>query len=94
MERLTLNRAGPGVLTLKAPYREGTTPIVMSPREFMQRLAALVPRPRLHLIESIHPWIGRQLPCCSDACGVRFHGVLAPTAHAPCRAHSERAGQR
>jgi hypothetical protein len=48
-ERLTLNRAWQVVLTLKTPYRDGTTPIVMSPLEFMQRLAALVPRPRLHL---------------------------------------------
>jgi Putative transposase len=32
------------------PSRDGTTHIVMSPLEFMQRLAALVPRPRLHLI--------------------------------------------
>src|SRR5258705_12870900 len=31
-------------------YRDGTPHIVMSPLEFMQRLAALVPRPRLHLI--------------------------------------------
>jgi hypothetical protein len=49
-ERLTINRAGQVVLTLKTPYRDGTTHIVMSPLEFMQRLAALVPRPRLHLI--------------------------------------------
>ena len=35
---------------LKTPWRDGTTHIVMSPLEFMQRLAALVPRPRLHLI--------------------------------------------
>ena len=49
-ERLTLNRAGQVVLTLKTPYRDGTTHIVMSPLEFMQCLAALVPRPRLHLI--------------------------------------------
>ena len=28
----------------------GTTHIVMEPLEFMERLAALVPRPRLHLI--------------------------------------------
>ena len=49
-ERLTHNRAGQVVLTLKTPYRDGTTHIVMSPLEFMQRLAALVPRPRLHLI--------------------------------------------
>lgn len=32
------------------PYRDGTSHLVMSPLEFMQRLAALVPRPRLHLI--------------------------------------------
>jgi Putative transposase len=31
-------------------WRDGTTHLVMSPLEFMQRLAALVPRPRLHLI--------------------------------------------
>ena len=45
-----MNRAGQVVLKLKTPYRNGTTHIVMSPLEFMQRLAALVPRPRLHLI--------------------------------------------
>ena len=31
-------------------YRDGTTHLVMTPLEFLQRLAALVPRPRLHLI--------------------------------------------
>ena len=41
---------GKGVLTLKTPYREGATHIVMAPLEFMQRLAALVPRPRWHRI--------------------------------------------
>ena len=49
-ERLALNRTGQVVLTLKTPYREGTTIPVMSSLEFLQRLAALVPRPRLHLI--------------------------------------------
>jgi len=49
-ERLKRNRAGDVVLQLKSPYQDGTTHIVMSPLEFMQRLAALVPRPRLHLI--------------------------------------------
>jgi hypothetical protein len=32
-------------LKLKMPWRDGTTHLVMSPLEFMQRLAALVPRP-------------------------------------------------
>jgi hypothetical protein len=49
-ERLKRNPAGQVVLQLKRPYRDGTTHIVMSPLEFLQRLAALVPRPRLHLI--------------------------------------------
>jgi Putative transposase len=44
------NKAGQVVLKLKTAYRNGTTPIVMEPMEFMQRLAALAPRPRLHLI--------------------------------------------
>ena len=35
------------------PARDGTTHLVMSPLEFMQRLAALVPRPRLHLIRLV-----------------------------------------
>ena len=49
-ERLKRNRAGQVVLQLKRAYRDGTTHIVMSPLQFMQCLAALVPRPRLHLI--------------------------------------------
>jgi hypothetical protein len=38
------------VLQLKSPWRDGTTHIRMSALKFLQRLAALVPRPRLHLI--------------------------------------------
>lgn len=49
-ERVQLNAAGQVELRLKTPWRDGTTHLVMSPLEFMQRLAALVPRPRLHLI--------------------------------------------
>jgi hypothetical protein len=49
-ERIQLNAAGQVELQLKTPWRDGTTHLLMSPLEFMQRLAALVPRPRLHLI--------------------------------------------
>jgi hypothetical protein len=49
-ERLKLNSAGNVVLQLKSPYQDGSAHIVMEPLEFMQRLAALVPRPRLNLI--------------------------------------------
>jgi len=49
-ERLKRDGAGDVVLQLKSAWRDGTTHIRMSPLEFMQRLAGLVPRPRLHLI--------------------------------------------
>ena len=39
-------------LTLKTSYRDGERHLVMSPLEFMQRLAAVVLRPRLHLTRS------------------------------------------
>jgi Putative transposase len=67
-ERLKRNRAGQVVLQLKSPYKDGTTHIVMEPLEFMERLAALVPRPRLHLIPFDRLRAGH------------FHGVLAPNA--------------
>jgi hypothetical protein len=49
-ERVELNAAGQVELKLKTPWRDGTTHIVMGSLQFMQRLAALVRRPRLHLI--------------------------------------------
>jgi hypothetical protein len=49
-ERLSVNHAGQVVLKLKTAWRDGTSHHVTAPMEFMQRLAALVPRPRLHLI--------------------------------------------
>ena len=44
-KRLKRNRAGPIVLQLKSPWRDGTTHIVMSPLQFMQRLAVPIPPP-------------------------------------------------
>ena len=45
-ERVQINTAGQVVLQLKTAWRDCTTHIVMSPLEFMQRLAAMVPRSR------------------------------------------------
>jgi len=45
-ERFKRIRAGQVVLQLKSAFKDGTTHIVMSPLEFTERLAALVPRPR------------------------------------------------
>ena len=48
--RLSLNTQAQVVYKLKTAYRNGTTPIVLSPLDFLCRLASLVPRPRVHLI--------------------------------------------
>ena len=47
--RLSLSSAGKMVYTLKAPYREGATQVAFDPVDFIARLAALVPKPRVNL---------------------------------------------
>ena len=49
LDRLSLNARGQVVYVLKKPYDDGTTHIVMEPLELMERLAAIVPRPKVHL---------------------------------------------
>ena len=48
IERLALTASGQVRYTLKTPYRDGTTRIVLEPLDLMARLAALVPPPRMH----------------------------------------------
>jgi hypothetical protein len=48
-ERLSLNERGQVVYKLKRAYDDGTTHLVMEPLELLEKLAALVPRPRVHL---------------------------------------------
>ena len=47
-ERMALTNQGNIRYTLKTPYRDGTTHIVLDPLDFMARLAALVPKPRIN----------------------------------------------
>jgi hypothetical protein len=49
VDRIALTSSGQVRYTLKTPYRDGTTHIVLEPLDFMARLAALVPPPRMHL---------------------------------------------
>ncbi len=46
--RLSLSRTGKVVHKLRAPFRDGTTHFVFEPLVFIERLAALVPPPRMH----------------------------------------------
>jgi hypothetical protein len=48
-ERLSTNERGQVIYKFEQPFRDGTTHVVLDPLDFIARLAALVPRPRLNL---------------------------------------------
>jgi len=47
--RLSLTTSGKICYELKTPYRDGTTHVVFEPLDFISKLAALVPSPRINL---------------------------------------------
>jgi len=49
LKRLRLSKTGKVIYELKKPYKNGTTHVVFEPLDFIARLAALVPRPWMHL---------------------------------------------
>ena len=49
-ERLSIDGDGLVVHELKRPFRDGTTHCLFEPLDFLARLAALIPRPRSHLV--------------------------------------------
>jgi hypothetical protein len=49
-ERLSLTSTGKIRYELKTPYHDGTTHVFFEPLDFMAKLAALVPPPRLNLV--------------------------------------------
>lgn len=48
-KRLSLTRGGNVRYQLKTPYKDGTTHVIFEPLDFIARLAALVPKPRVNL---------------------------------------------
>jgi hypothetical protein len=48
-QRLSLTPKGNVRYRLKTPYRDGTTHVIFQPLDFIARLAALVPKPRVNL---------------------------------------------
>ena len=48
-KRLSMNERGQVIVRFKQPFRDGTTHVVLDPLDFIARLAALAPRPRLNL---------------------------------------------
>lgn len=49
IKRLSVDAQGRVVYRYKRPFRDGSTQVVLEPLDFIARLAALVPRPRLNL---------------------------------------------
>jgi hypothetical protein len=49
-QRLSLTRNGRIRYQLKTPYNDGTTHVIFEPLDFIAKLVALVPKPRVHLI--------------------------------------------
>ncbi len=53
---------------LKTPYRDGTTHVIFEPLDFIARLAALVPNPRVNLARSHGVFApASQIPRAGDA---------------------------
>ena len=48
-KRLSLTSQGQVRYELKTPYRDGTTHVIFEPVDFIAKLAALVPKPRVNL---------------------------------------------
>jgi len=48
-QRLSLNGTGDVIYKFKKPWDDGTSAIKLTQMEMMERLSALVPRPRVHL---------------------------------------------
>jgi hypothetical protein len=59
------------VLKLKTAWRDGTTHLVISPLEFMQWLAVLVPRPVFRLDHQVSPSDDNCLELNCAACSTR-----------------------
>ena len=78
-ERLGTNGAGQVVYELRHPFRDGTTHVVFEPLDFIARLAALVPRPRVNLTRCHGLFAPR----------ARHRQQVVPTPSAPAKPHRE-----
>ena len=68
-ERLSTNDRGQVIYRFKQPFRDGSTHVVLDPLDFIARLAALVPRPRLNLtrFHGVFAPNCKQSPSCQNA---------------------------
>ena len=83
--RLSLLRDGRVLYSLKKRWKDGSTSVVIEPQVLMERLCALVPRPRRHLVTyhgvlapaaGIRPWVVPRVEAEEDG-GCRHEGAAA-----------------
>jgi hypothetical protein len=86
-ERLRLRNDGRVALELKTAWHDGTRELIFEPREFLERLAAMTPRPETNLL-ICH---GVLAPRARWRDRVVAYGHVEPTALAPVAAGPERA---
>jgi hypothetical protein len=84
-KRLFLTARGEIGYTLKTPYRDGTTHVIFEPLDFIARLAALVPPPRLNqarfhgVFAPNSPYRARITPARRGRCGKPKRPEPAPS---------------
>ena len=83
-KRLSLTSQGNIRYTLKTPYRDGTTHVLFEPLDFIARLAALIPKPRVNLTRYHGVFCTEQPPARAGGTG-----PARPPAHA-CPARGRR----
>jgi hypothetical protein len=66
-KRLSLLSNGHVRYELKTPYRDGTTHAIFEPMDFISRLAALVPKPRVNLTRPPCVRAEQRTSCTGDA---------------------------
>lgn len=49
-ERIDINKSGDVIYTLKRSYSDSTQKLIFTPLEFLEKLSAIIPPPKIHLI--------------------------------------------
>jgi hypothetical protein len=73
-KRLSLTSTGQIRYGLKTPYRDGTTHIIFHPLDFITKLAALIPKPRVNLSRFHGVFVG--VPHHSNS---KHRGLITPS---------------
>jgi hypothetical protein len=81
-KRLSLLSNGKLCYELKTPHRDGTTHIIFGPMDFIARLVALVPKPRVNLTRFHGVFAANSAHRAQETPAKRGKGNEASTAHA------------